>query len=364
MQPLIALLGRRDTPTDGLEDYCTFLGEALSRRGVALQKVRVDCAGRGWTRALFQLWREAGKWRGQWVLLQFTSLAWSRRGFPFAAVAALLIVRSRGARAGVVYHESLGFEGRRLIDRVRRACQLWVLRGLYNVAERPVFADPLGTIPWLPSHSAKAVSIPIGGNLPVPPPRTESLGSRNGAPKVLAIYCVSEPPYRALELEDISRSVAPLIGNGLKIRIVFLGRGTPESKTDIENAFREIPVEVLNLGIRRAEEVSQILGDADAMLCVRGRLFPRRGSALAGITCGLPIVAYAGAAEGTPLAEAGVELVPYRDVAALSRSLGRILTDPDRWRDLHLRSVEAHEKYFSWDAIADQFVIALGVKGT
>ena len=364
MQPLIALLGRRDTPTDGLEDYCTFLGEALSRRGVELQKVRVDCAGRGWTRALLQLWREAGSWRGQWVLLQFTSLAWSRRGFPFAALAALLIARSRGARAGVVYHEALGFEGRRPIDRVRRACQLWVLRGLYRVAERPVFADPLETIPWLSSHSAKAVSIPIGGNLPVPPRRTESLGSRNGAPKVVAIYCVSAPPFRDFELEDISRSVAPLAGNGLKIRIVFLGRGTSESKADIENAFREIPVEVLNLGIRRADEVSRILGEADAMLCVRGRLFPRRGSALAGITCGLPIVAYAGAAEGTPLAEAGVELVPYRDVAALSRSLGGILTDAERWRDLHLRSVEAHDKYFSWDAIADRFVIALGVKGT
>ena len=118
------------------------------------------------------------------------------------------------------------------------------------------------------------------------------------------------------------------------------------------------------MGIRRADEVSRILGEADAMLCVRGRLFPRRGSALAGITCGLPIVAYAGAAEGTPLAEAGVELVPYRDVAALSRSLGGILTDAERWRDLHLRSVNAHKKYFSWDAIADQFVTALGVKGT
>jgi glycosyltransferase involved in cell wall biosynthesis len=100
------------------------------------------------------------------------------------------------------------------------------------------------------------------------------------------------------------------------------------------------------------------------MLCVRGRLFPRRGSALAGITCGLPIVAYGGAAEGTPLAKAGVELVPYRDVAALSGSLGGILTNPDRWRDLHLRSVNAHEKYFSWDAIADRFVTALSVKGT
>jgi len=44
--------------------------------------------------------------------------------------------------------------------------------------------------------------------------------------------------------------------------------------------------------------------------------------------------------------------------------LGSVLTDPDHWRDLHLRSVEAHEKYFSWDAIADQFVTALGMRGT
>jgi hypothetical protein len=58
------------------------------------------------------------------------------------------------------------------------------------------------------------------------------------------------------------------------------------------------------------------------MLCVRGKLFPRRGSALAGIACGLPIIAYAGATEGTPLAEAGIELVPYRDCEVLGRGSG------------------------------------------
>jgi glycosyltransferase involved in cell wall biosynthesis len=100
------------------------------------------------------------------------------------------------------------------------------------------------------------------------------------------------------------------------------------------------------------------------MLCVRGRLFPRRGSAMAGVTCGLPIVAYAGASEGTPLAEAGIELVPYRDVAALSRSLGRILEDRGHWEELHIRSLRAQEKYFSWKAIAENFLSALGVKGT
>ena len=38
----------------------------------------------------------------------------------------------------------------------------------------------------------------------------DRLGSRNGDPKTVAIYCVGELPYRAFELEDISRAVAPL----------------------------------------------------------------------------------------------------------------------------------------------------------
>jgi len=258
----------------------------------------------------------------------------------------------------------MGFEGPRWIDRVRRLCQEWVLRRLYDLAEKPIFADPLEKIPWLPANSSKAVSIPIGGNLPEPPSRPESLDSRNGNPKVVAIYCLSDAPHRGFELEDISRVVGLLASDGLKLRLVFLGRGTPESKRDIERALGGMPVEVVNLGIRAAAEVSRVLGESDAMLCVRGRLFPRRGSALAGITCGLPIVAYAGASEGTPIAEAGVELVPYRDAKALSRSLRRILEDPEHWKRLHLRSLVARAKYFSWNAIAERFACALGVKAS
>jgi hypothetical protein len=44
---LIALLGRWDYPTDGVEDYCTYLGKALKERGVALQLVRVPWAEEG-----------------------------------------------------------------------------------------------------------------------------------------------------------------------------------------------------------------------------------------------------------------------------------------------------------------------------
>jgi glycosyltransferase involved in cell wall biosynthesis len=361
---MIALLGRRDIPTDGVDDYCTFLGEALTRRGVELKKARVEWREQGWVRSFLGLWREAASWRGQWVILQFTSLAWSRRGFPFAALVAVAIVRSRGGRAAVFYHEPYGYDGTRLIDRLRRNCQEWVLRQLYRFSEKPIFADPLGKISWLPAGVSKAVSIPIGASVPEPSPMPDRFNGQNGNRKTIAVYCVGDPPHRGFELEDISAAIAPLAANGSKMQLVFLGRGSPEAQADIERVFRSIPVEVRNLGIVSAAQVSRVLSESHAMLCVRGRLFPRRSSALAGIACGVPMVAYAGAAEGTPLAAAGVELVPYRDAAALGRSLGHILEDREFWETLHCRSREAHRRYFCWEAIAENFVSALGLKGT
>ena len=61
------------------------------------------------------------------------------------------------------------------------------------------------------------------------------------------------------------------------------------------------------------------------MLCVRGRIYLRRGSAIAGIACGLPIIGYAGESAGTPLDDAGVVLTPYRDGRAAGLALSRIL---------------------------------------
>jgi glycosyltransferase involved in cell wall biosynthesis len=147
--------------------------------------------------------------------------------------------------------------------------------------------------------------------------------------------------------------------NGIRLRVVFLGRGTAEATEDIGHAFQKSSVEVLNLGLRSAEEISRVLSESDAMLCVRGKLFPRRGSALAGIACGVPIIAYAGLAEGTPLAEAGIELVPYGDREALGGALARVLGDQYYWRELHEKNLRVQRKYFAWDRIASDFANAL-----
>ena len=354
----IALLGRRDAPTDGVEDYCTFLGEALGRRGVTLKRAHVEWHDRGWLRALWKLLRTSADWRGNWVALQYTALGWSQRGFPFGAVAALEILCRRGARCAVVFHEPFGLGGPRWIDRIREACQNWVVRTLYRRSAKSIFTVSLETIAWLPKGGAKADFIPIGANVPGQAGAWEISHRVNGTQKQVAVFCLSDPPNRHREVDEISQALSAAARTS-KVRVVFLGKGTVEAKDEIERAFLRVPVEVSNLGLRSADEVSQTLAESDAMLCVRGPLYARRGSAIAGIACGLPIVAYGDGANIFPLSEAGVRLAPYPNREALGNALAQILNDSELRERLRARSRRAHEKYFSWDAIAERFIQAL-----
>jgi glycosyltransferase involved in cell wall biosynthesis len=356
----VALLGRRDMPVDGVEDYCTFLGRALAAKRIELKLTRVPWMEKGWIGALRWLARESGAWRGKWVIVQYTALSWSRRGFPIFALTVLSVLRRRGARVAVMFHEPKRQGGLRWIDRLRGVCQEWVIRRLYRAAAKGVFADPLETIAWLPKNHAKAVFIPIGANIPEPPVRTEISTAQDGAAKTVAVFCLTEPPKQEVELGDISHAVQSAVASGSKIRVVFLGRGTEEARAEIARVFSGVPAEVSMLGLLGDVKVSETLARSDAMLCVRGEITPRRGSVVAGIACGVPIVGYAGPAEGTPLAEAGIEFVPYRDREALGRALSRVLTEPDLQRRLRERSLHAQQKYFSWDIIAAAFTRALG----
>jgi glycosyltransferase involved in cell wall biosynthesis len=350
---MIALLGKRDLPTDGVEDYCTFLGEALARQGICLEIVRVPWFERGWIRALSELWRRSKTWSGDWVLLQYTAIAWSRRGFPFGVAVVVKILRRRGVRTAVIFHEPFRQGGERWVDRFRGLCQDLTIRTLYKAATKAVFADPLPTVSWLPESESKASFAPIGANIPEPLAESMNVKSRNGARKTVVVFCLSDLPNRTREIGDIAHAMRFVDERGLKSRVVFLGRGTEDAKSEIEQTFGSSAIEVVNLGLQSADDVGRILSQADAMLCVRGPLYPRRGSAIAGIACGLPIVAYGGAAEGTPLQEAGVVLVPYQDRDALGDALARVLEMPALWMQLSEKNVTAYRKYFSWDVIAD-----------
>ena len=358
---LIALLGHTQKPTCGVEDYCTFLGQALGQFGSRLDIFCVEWTKRGWIGANLELWRESSAWRGKWAVLQYTAGAWSRYGFPLGALLVMALLRCRGVRTAVMFHEPYSWEvpPTDLQDRIRAACQDWVIRMLYRSSSKAIFADPLETIAWLGKNREKAAFIPIGGNIPEPASCPPVLSSGGKVPKTVAVFCLSDPPRRQSELEEIGHAMRTVSSQEPQLRLVLVGKGTAEAKEEVEEVFAGTTVEVHILGIRSADEVSRVLAASDAMLCVRGRLFPRRGSALAGIACGVPIIAYAGPAQRTPLAEAGVEFVPYRDRHALGEALTRLLKDEKLQAELRARSRRGQENYFSWKRIASLHLEAL-----
>jgi glycosyltransferase involved in cell wall biosynthesis len=347
-------------PTDGVDDYCTFLGHALAQHGVGLKKIRVPWIQRGWLRALLQLRRESTDWREQWVLFQYTAFAWSRRGFGLGAVVVLAILCRRGVCCAVVFHEPCRHPTTSSwIGWIRGACQDWVVRKLYELSAKAIFPDPLESITWLPHGEKKSVFIPIGANIPERLARPASADHRNRTAKTVAVFCLCDPPNRHRELHDISHAVRFVTKDGLRLRLIFIGRGTEEAREEIESVFKGIRAEVSNLGVQSADEVSRILVECDVLLCVRGILYPRRGSAIAGISCGLPIVAYGDGTNLFPISEAGVMLAPYPDQDALADALARILNDRNLWRQMHERSIQAQRNHFSWNHIAYTFIESL-----
>jgi hypothetical protein len=348
----IALLGRKDEPADGIADYCAYLGQNLAKLGIELKPVRVEWAKNGWLRALWALWRNSKHWRGKWVIPHYTAMSWSKRGFPVGVLASTAILRWHGARGAILFHEPAGVDGPRAIDKVRRAFQNWTVRTLYRYNEKSIFTIPLNTVPWLPTDDAKSVSIPLGPNIPENLANRTALQNRNGSAKTVVVFCVSESPYGEREVADIAAATRFAAAGGTKLRVIFVGRGTSEMKGAIDRAFEGSEIEIHKRGVCEATEVTHIFSEADAMLAVRGKINLRRGSALAGLACGLPIIGYAGAADGSILEEAGITLVPFRDHRSLGSALHEILNNANLWREMHEKNLRVQKTYFSWSVIA------------
>jgi glycosyltransferase involved in cell wall biosynthesis len=300
---------------------------------------------------------ERTKCDAHWVIVQYTALSWSRRGFPFLALAVVAVLLNGEARVAVVFHEPHRQKGPsfRLIDRVRGACQDWVIRCLYRSAAKSIFTVPLNTVAWLPRNHDRAAFVPIGASLAPWSQASEAVRTRPATGTVV-VFCLDGKPALGQQLHDISAAVRVAVKSGTRFRVVFVGRGTKEAAAEILSTFEQLPVEISILGLLSPEALTDIFASGDAMLCVRGMVNQCRSSVIAGIACGLPIVAYGGDVEGTPLADAGLMLVPFRDADALGAALLRVLTNSSLARELRERSRGAHLKTFSWNSIAAAYI--------
>jgi glycosyltransferase involved in cell wall biosynthesis len=353
---MIALLGKRDTPTDGVEDYCAHLREALALRGDDLQLVRAPWAEQGWGRALGWLWRESRGWPGQWTLVQYTALGWSRHGFSLPFLAVLALLRMRRARVAVVFHDAEPYHGTRLVDRLRRACQRRVMRASYRWVQKSIVTVPLPSATFLGPGPGKAAFVPIGANIPAAPAN----GRRSGAgAKTVAVFGVTGGGTVGSEIADIAYCMRQVSRCFDRPTLLLLGRDSDAAEARLRQALKGVPVQIEARGILPPADVSRALQAADALLFVRGPVSTRKGSAMAGIACGLPVVGYAEPHAGPPLTEAGVMLVPQGDQGALAEALIRVLRDGRLWQELHQRNQRAQAEHFSWNAIAGRLLNVL-----
>jgi hypothetical protein len=351
---VVLLLGRRDQPTDGVCDYSEKLREYGAVQGLSFDLVWVPWAETGWRDALAKLRIAAATWRDRWVLLQYTTLAWSRRGFPARAPHVLEVLRQIGARPGVIFHDFLPLPGAGIIGHAREYCQLSVLRQLYSRSELSIFTVPIGKLPWLPVRLEKAIFIPVGANCP------EAKCDISPKVKTIAVYSITGGTRTSNEVVDIGTALKRASRKAGPIRLVLFGRGSREAESALRSELAGAEVQIESLGLLSPEHVSRALIGAEVLLFVRGHISSRRGSAIAGIAAGLPIVCYAGLETAWPITEAGILAVPLGDREALAEALETVLLDGPLRRTLAARSRQAYEKYFSWSAIAEQFAEALG----
>jgi glycosyltransferase involved in cell wall biosynthesis len=360
---MVALLGRRDEPTDAVEEYCRYLAGALQARDYEMTLVRVPWAERGWPAAQRELERDAANWRGRWVCVQYTSLAWSARGFPLRFLNILMVLRRAGARIAIVYHDVEPYGANRIVDKLRHATQLYVMRQSLSRADLGIFTVPLSAISWLDSSPRNAAFIPVGANLPPAPVSNEK--HLHTSPDVLRVSVFGitggeTGRKEAKRIVDAVRVAASRIG---KLELHAFGRHADDCEAQLRTGLRDTRVDVQVRGVLPAEEVVAELVSSDVLLFVRGRISTRRGSAIAGIACGLPVIAEAGPESLGPVEEAGVVKIAPDRPGEFAEALLRVLTDPSYRAQLAERSRVAYEKYFSWQAIAASYAEQLKKSG-
>jgi glycosyltransferase involved in cell wall biosynthesis len=360
---IIALVGKRDEPTDAVRDYCGCLGRALGRRGAVMETVEVAWDRRGRLAALATLWKQSAAWRGRWVLLQYTALMWSRRGFPLWVPIMLAMLRRRGCRTGILFHDVCPHAGPRWIDKLRVSVQLWSVRRAHAQAERVLFSLPLSNVHWLPQPAHKAFFVPVGANVPSLDDRGQERGARpaNNMPTV-AVFGVST--WHAVQRQEIEaichamRSASAELG---KLGLLVIGRGAREAESALRQGLHGSSVELTVDGVLSRQEIASRLSSGDVLLFVRGPLSSRRGSGLAGMACGLPILAYEGSETGPPLTEAGIVFVAQDDLCSLAQQLTTLLRDDAKRRVLSERNMLIFREWFSWERVADRLTAALGL---
>lgn len=362
MGDIILLLGRPDAPTDGVADHAEHLSAALRAEGVASSVVRLPVdAGRN--AALDAARSTARAHPGAWFLVQYTALAWSPRALPTLVLHLLRAIREEGGRTAIVFHDVRPYEGSRPQDRVRRFVQAHVMRRAARMADRAIAPLPADRLRWmLDEGSARFATVPIGANLAVDrvASRDPSWSRAAHGMRRIGIFGIIADERRASEIQAL-REIALRVQarTGAPVRVQAFGRGVPAAEAELRAALEPHGVEVVAEGIVPAPRLEATLQRCDVILFLRSALTGQRGSALAAVAAGVPLVAFAGRDTAPPVTSIGALFAPEGDTSAMADLAAEVVTSEKTWRQLHLQQARAFDASFSWKAVARRLLEVL-----
>jgi len=356
---VFALLGRKDEPTDAVEEYCRYLGAALQAHDIQLQIRRVPWELHGWRESLHALKLQSAAWRGKWVLVQYTALAWSARGFPLRFLRVLKMLKTSGARVGVVFHDVEPYSSPRLIDQLRRRIQVRVMRRALKLSDLAILTVTPENLSWMKGTPGTSAFVPVGANLPFP---DAPLPRAHPDLPTIGVFSITGGEQGVTETQVILQTVRHASRDLGKLRLSVFGRHAELREAALREGLRDFPVQVSVEGVLEAQEIVRRFAACDVLLFVRNGISTRRGSAIAGIAAGLPVVAYKDSETAPPVTNAGIVLVDPAQSAQLGDAIVRILADAELRQELSARSRAAYEAHFAWPAIAAKFAALLRTK--
>jgi len=274
----------------------------------------------------------------------------------------LRVLRKAGARIAVVFHDAEPFSGTRLIDHFRRAIQLRVMRDAAAFSDCAVLTVPPARLSWLQNLQPIVSFIPVGANLPQPLLKQDHDELHN--PPTIAVYSITGGAPGDRETDEIIRVVRHAAARVGKLRLLVFGRHAEVRENLLRTGLQDCEVEVRVEGIIGADTIVERFAASDVLLFLRGTISSRRGSAIAGIACGLPVIGLRGPETDAPITDAGVVLLEDnandQDLSQqFAEALTKILSDDTYRHHLAARSRSAQEDFFSWPAIARRYVTML-----
>ncbi|HUL35279.1 MAG TPA: hypothetical protein VL128_15450 [Candidatus Eisenbacteria bacterium] len=319
----------------------------------------------------------------------------------------LNILKSSGARVGVVYHDVEPYSSARLVDKLRRIAQTRVMRHALKLADLAVFTVPLYKLSWLPfvptnalytdpyAPSNRKIStdsyerhvlkmskqaferfearnkvadnpsptlqrchfIPVGPNLPI----AEVATPRKHPSEVptVGVFSITGGEQGTRETETIvmaAKSVCKKLG---RIRLLVFGRHAEIREASLRRGLQNTEVELSVEGLLAPTEIVARIRSCDILFFVRGGISTRRSSAIAGIACGVPMVAFVGPETSWPFPDAGVVLVSPDHPKELIDAANLLLTNTEFREGMALANCIVYQEHFSWVTIAHRYAAVL-----